>query len=110
MDRGEFLASQGKTSERQSIGSVFVLKNMKGDGEKGCSLLRTVVCFKNKDVLMQIGTPLNGLVGFTCLPFTSVGYWISSKEHSHIRYIYVYLCTSTPPVCVETPPRYADLP
>jgi len=68
--------------------------------EKDSSLLRTVVYFKNKGMLTQIGAPMNGFAGFIHLPFTSVGYWISSKKHSHIRQIYIYLCTSTPPLCV----------
>lgn len=50
---------------------------------------------QNKDMLMQIGIPMSRLVGFTHLPFTSVWYWISSKEHSHIRGRHTHLCTST---------------
>lgn len=44
---------------------------------------------------MQIGTPMSRLVGFTHLPFTSAWYWISSKEHSHIRDRHIHLCTKT---------------
>lgn len=97
-----FPALQKKTSERQSICSVCTLKNTKEDRKKAAVCLRTVACFKSRDVLMQISTPMSRLVGFTHLLFSSVGYWISSKKHSYIKYryiyIYMYLYTSSPPV------------
>lgn len=35
-------------------------------------------------------------------------YWISRKEHSHIRHIFVYKHSSH--ACVETFPKFSDLP